>query len=153
MQTYTPIINVPCKNKGKEYEEKNVYCNNRLDGRNALCGDAGPKDDVAAAASKLADGGNYSWKSTMDLGPNSQFTPGPTEGKIDKDGTIWLSMTFNDNTIEGAKMGDKVAVKGEDGWQAGSEITADAGAADATRPQGWRAACKVSRRPRLKFRI
>ena len=43
---------------------------------------------LAAAASKLADAGNYSWKSTMDLGPNSQFTPGPTEGKIDKDGTL-----------------------------------------------------------------
>ncbi len=88
---------------------------------------ASPKDDVAAAASKLADTGNYSWTSTMDLGPNSQFTPGPTQGKIDKDGTTLLSMTFNDNTIEGAKMGDKVAVKGEDGWQSGSEITANAG--------------------------
>ena len=42
---------------------------------------ASPKEDVATAAAKLADGGNYSWKLTMDLGPNSQFTPGPTEGK------------------------------------------------------------------------
>jgi hypothetical protein len=79
---------------------------------------ADPKDDVAAAASKLADTGNYSWKSTMDLGPNSQFTPGPTEGKIDKDGYTWLSVTFNDNTTEAVKKGDKVAVKGEDGWEA-----------------------------------
>jgi hypothetical protein len=88
---------------------------------------ASPKDDVAAAAAKLAEGGNYSWKSTMDMGPNAQRTPGPTEGKIDKDGTTWLSMTFNDNTIEGAKMGDKVAVKGEDGWQAGSEVSGGGG--------------------------
>ena len=89
---------------------------------------ADPKDDVAAAATKLAGVGNYSWKATMDLGPNSQFTPGPTEGKVDKDGTTWLSMTFNDNTSIGVKMGDKVAVKGEDGWQSGEEATGgDAG--------------------------
>jgi len=85
---------------------------------------ADPKDDVAAAASKLADTGNYSWKATMDLGPNSNFTPGPTEGKIDKDGTTWLSVTFNDNTTEAVKKGDKVAVKGEDGWESAA---ADAG--------------------------
>jgi hypothetical protein len=88
---------------------------------------ASPKDDVAAAAAKLADGGNYSWKVTMDFGPNSQRTPGPTEGKIDKDGTTWMSSTFNDNTTEGVKMGDKVAVKGEDGWQAASEISGGGG--------------------------
>jgi hypothetical protein len=88
---------------------------------------ADPKDDVVAAASKLAYVGNYSWKATMDLGPNSQYTPGPTEGKIDKDGTTWLSVTFNDNTLIGVKMGDKVAVKGEDGWQTGAEVTADSG--------------------------
>jgi hypothetical protein len=87
---------------------------------------AEPKDDVAAAAGKLADTGNYSWKTTIDAGPNSQFTPGPTEGKVDKDGTTWISSTFQDNTIEGVKMGDKVAVKGEDGWQTGAEISAAA---------------------------
>lgn len=88
---------------------------------------ADPKDDISAAASKLADTGSYSWKSTMDLGPNSQFTPGPTEGKIDKDGTTWLSVTFNDNTSEAVKKGDKVAIKGEDGWQSGTEATSGDG--------------------------
>jgi hypothetical protein len=87
---------------------------------------ADPKEDVAAAAGKLADAGNYSWKAMMDLGPNSQFTPGPTEGKIDKE-SIWLSSTFRDNTIEGVKMGDKVAVKGEDGWESASEVTGGGG--------------------------
>jgi len=48
--------------------------------------DSSPKDDVTAAAKNLADGGNYSWRQTLDLGPNSQFTPGPTEGKTEKDG-------------------------------------------------------------------
>jgi hypothetical protein len=94
---------------------------------------AEPKDEITAAASKLADSGSYSWKSTMDLGPNSQFTPGPTMGKVDKDAT-WLSMTFNDNTSEGVKMGEKVAVKGEDGWQSASEVTADAGGGGGRNP-------------------
>jgi hypothetical protein len=92
-----------------------------------LVANASPKDDVAAAAAKLADGGNYSWKSTMEATPNSQRTPGPTQGKIDKDGSTWMSSTFNDNTIEGVKVGDKVAVKGEDGWQAASEISGGGG--------------------------
>ena len=115
---------------------------------------ASPKDDVAAAASKLADTGNYSWTSTMDLGPNSQFTPGPTQGKIDKDGTTWLSMTFNDNTIEGAKMGDKVAVKGEDGWHPALGDHRECGWGwtkpghrDGTPPRG------TSRLPQQRFRI
>ena len=48
----------------------------------------------------------------MDLGPNSQFTPGPTEGKVDKDGTTWLSVTFNDNTSIGVKIGVTEVVTG-----------------------------------------
>ncbi|HEX3719359.1 MAG TPA: hypothetical protein VH595_15500 [Verrucomicrobiae bacterium] len=86
-----------------------------------MAADSGPKDDVAAAAGKLADSGNYSWKSIMDFGPNSQFTPGPTLGKVDSEGYAWLSVTFNDNTVEGLKKGEKVAVKGDDGWQSVSE--------------------------------
>src|SRR3954470_14002116 len=54
-----------------------------------LAADSSPKDDATAAAKKLADT-SYGWKSTMDLGPNSPFTPGPTEGKV-ADGYTWLS--------------------------------------------------------------
>jgi hypothetical protein len=49
---------------------------------------------------------------------NSQFTPGPSHGKTQKDGLVWLDMTFQDNTIEGFAKGGKGAVKGEDGWEA-----------------------------------
>ncbi len=84
-----------------------------------LAADSSPKDDVLAAAKKLADKGNYSWKTTMDLGANSPFQPGPTEGKIDKD-TVWLSASMRDNTMEAVKKGEKVAVKGDSGWEAGS---------------------------------
>jgi len=92
-----------------------------------IAADSGSKDDVAAAATKLAASGSYSWTATMDLGPNSQFTPGPTEGKVDSAGYTWLSVTFNDNTTEGVKKGDKVAVKTDDGWQSAAEADGGGG--------------------------
>lgn len=85
-----------------------------------------PKDHVTAAAKKLADT-SYGWKQTMDLGPNAQFTPGPTEGKTDKDGYIWLSSSFRDNTIEAVKKGEKIVVKTDDGWQSADEAGGDGG--------------------------
>jgi hypothetical protein len=87
-----------------------------------IAADSSPKDDVTAAAKALAEKSNYSWKTLVDLGPNAQFTPGPTEGKTEKDGMTWLSVTFNDTTTEGLAKGGKVAVKTEEGWK-----TADAG--------------------------
>ncbi len=92
-----------------------------------LAADASPKDDIAAAAKKLADAGNYSWKVTADFGPNSQFTPGPTEGKTEKDGFTWLSSTFNDNTSVGLSKGTNVVVKTDDGWQTAAEATGGGG--------------------------
>ena len=86
-----------------------------------LAADSTPKDDVTAAAKKLADT-SYSWKMTMDLGPNSQFTPGPTEGKAEKDGTIWLSSTFQDNTSIGIAKDKKVVVKTDEGWKTADEL-------------------------------
>ncbi|HWC61503.1 MAG TPA: hypothetical protein VHC44_17555 [Verrucomicrobiae bacterium] len=86
-----------------------------------LAADSTPKDDVTAAAKKLADT-SYSWKQTLDLGPNSQFTPGPTEGKTEKDGYIWLSSSFQDNTSIGLSKGKKVAVKTDEGWKTAEEL-------------------------------
>ena len=39
---------------------------------------AAPKDDLANAIKKLADGGGYSWKATSE---SPQFNMGPTVGK------------------------------------------------------------------------
>jgi len=86
-----------------------------------LAADSAPKDDVTAAAKKLADT-SYSWKMTMDLGPNSPFQPGPTEGKIEKDGYTWLSSSFQDNTSVGIAKEKKVAVKTDEGWKTAEEI-------------------------------
>ena len=86
-----------------------------------MAADSSPKDDITAAAKKLG-GDSYSWTQTLDLGPNSQFTPGPTEGKIDKDGTTWLSSTFQDNTSIGLAKDKKVVVKTDEGWKTTEEI-------------------------------
>lgn len=82
-----------------------------------------PKDDVTTAAKALADKANYSWKTTITVPPDSQFRPGPTEGKTEKDGTTRVTMSFGDNTTEFVLQGGKSAVHTEDGgWQSISEL-------------------------------
>jgi hypothetical protein len=89
-----------------------------------LAADASPKDKVVNAAKKLAGADNYSWETTVTNVSGNGFRFGPTEGKIEKAGTTWFSMTFNDNTTEVVMQGDKAAVKTPDnGWQTKAEAT------------------------------
>jgi hypothetical protein len=91
-----------------------------------LAADPSPKDDVTNAAKKLADQSSYSWKTTVTVpeGGGGRFRPGPSEGKIEKDGFTWFSMTMRDNTTEFVMKGDKAAVKTPDGgWQSKAEAT------------------------------
>lgn len=92
-----------------------------------LAADAGLKDDLTAAAKKLGAQSNYAWKTTTDMGANARFRLGPTEGKTQKDGYTWLSMSRGENTFEVVLKGDKAAIKTDEGWQA----VPDANAADA----------------------
>ena len=87
---------------------------------------ADPQDEVKSAAKKLADKDNYSWKQTAENAGGGGIGAGTLEGKIQKDGCIWLSMTLRDNTIEAVKKGDKGALKTQEGWKA----LADAGSGD-----------------------
>ena len=81
------------------------------------------KDDVVAAAKKLAEKSNYSWKTTVVVPESSQFKPGPTEGKTEKDGFTYVTMSFGDNLTEAAMKGDKAVVTNQDGdWQLASEL-------------------------------
>jgi hypothetical protein len=88
-----------------------------------LAADASPKD----AAKKLADQKNYSWKTTVDAGPDARWRPGPTEGKTEKDGYTMVSTTFGDNTTEAVLKGEKAAISTEDGWQTAAELSEGGG--------------------------
>ena len=78
------------------------------------------KDEVKSAAKKLADAGGYSWKTTVE-GGNARFRPGPSDGKVAKDGLTHLMMTRGENKIEAYLKGEKGAVKMMDEWQSLSE--------------------------------
>lgn len=82
---------------------------------------AGDKEDVAAAARKLADSG-YSWKITTEFAGGNQFGGGATHGKIAKDGTAVVKTTRGENTTTTVFKGDKAAMETQDGWQSREEI-------------------------------
>ena len=83
-----------------------------------------PKDEVTGAAKALADKSNYSWKTTTETAGNQNFRPGPTEGKTEKGGATWLSLSMRDNKVEAVIKGDKAALKSGDAWESASEDSA-----------------------------
>lgn len=83
-----------------------------------LAADASPKDEVQNAATSLGSAANYTWQTTVDMGANSPFQPGPTDGKTEKDGYTTVSMSFGDNAGEAVLKGTNSAIKSPDnGWQ------------------------------------
>lgn len=88
---------------------------------------AGESEAVKAAAKKLAGQNNYSWKTTVVVPEGSRFRPGPTEGKTEKEGYTWLSMTFGDNSTEAVIKGEKGAAKMEGEWRSLAELADDGG--------------------------
>lgn len=90
--------------------------------------DPSPKDDITAAAKKLAEKANYGWKSTVVVPESARFKPGPTEGKTEKDGFTHVTLSFGENTTEIVLKGEKVAVTDPDGgWQLASELESGEG--------------------------
>ncbi len=91
----------------------------------AIATETSPKTEVADAAKKLAAQPNYSWKTTITVPESAMFRPGPSEGKTEKDGLSWMSITtFDENKMEFYIKGDKAAVKNPDGaWQSKAEAT------------------------------
>jgi hypothetical protein len=92
-----------------------------------LAADSNSKSDVVAAAKKLAQNDNYSWKTTVVVPPDARFRPGPTEGKTQKDGVSFLTFTRRDTTTDAVLKGSKGALKTEDGWKSLSEVSQDDG--------------------------
>jgi hypothetical protein len=89
---------------------------------------ADSKDDVKAAATALGNEANYTWQTTMDMGANSPFQPGPTDGKTEKNGYTTVTMSSGDNTSEAVLKGTNAAVKTADnGWQTVAEATQGGG--------------------------
>ena len=88
---------------------------------------ADPKDSVIAAAKKLADADNYSWKQTIENASGGGFGAGASEGKTQKGGYTWLTMAGRDNTIEAVKKGDKGAIKGPEGWRSLGDASGEQG--------------------------
>jgi len=85
--------------------------------------DASPKDEVTAAAKKLSEKANYSWKTTVVVPEDAPFKPGPTEGMIEKDGYTVLTMSFGGNESKAVLKGDKGAAQNRDGeWQSLSDM-------------------------------
>ena len=75
-----------------------------------------PKDEVTAAAKKLGEN-NYSWKTTVAVPEGTQFRPGPTEGKTEKDGYTHIKSSVRDNTVEAVIKGDRTAYLNDGEWQ------------------------------------
>jgi hypothetical protein len=92
-----------------------------------LAADSSPKDDVVNAATALGNQPNYSWHSASESPGGGGFGGGPTEGKTEKDGYTWISLTRGDNTTEALIKGTNAAIKTDNGWQTIAEATADNG--------------------------
>lgn len=71
---------------------------------------ADAKDDVKAAAKKLADAANYSWTATTEI-EGGQFTPAPINGKAEKGGYAVVTTERDGNTTTAVMKGDKGVVK------------------------------------------
>jgi len=88
-----------------------------------IAADSNAKDEVAAAAKKLGDQPNYSWKTTVKVAESAPFKPGPTEGKTEKNGFTYVTMSFGDNLSEAVIKGDKGAITDQEGnWKTASEL-------------------------------
>jgi len=82
-----------------------------------------PKDVVLNAARQLAERPNYAWKATVTVPEGSQWRPGPTEGKTEKDGFTVVTYSFGDNKTETVFKGDKGAINTpNEGWQSAAEM-------------------------------
>ena len=84
---------------------------------------ADAKEDVKAAAKKLADAANYSWTATTEI-EGGPFTPAPVMGKAEKGGYAVLTTERDSTTTTAVLKGDKGVLKTEDGWQTAEELRA-----------------------------
>ena len=93
-----------------------------------VAADSNPKDDVVAAAKKLGAAPNYSWKQNVVVPEDAQFKPGPTEGKAEKSGVTYFTVSFGDNTTKlFLKNGQSAISDPNGGWATAKELDSDEG--------------------------
>jgi len=119
---------------------KTVLCSTlALVAGSAVVAMADAKDDVSAAAAKLTDSTNYSWKQTSESAGGGGRGGGPIEGKTEKGGFTVLTMTRGDNSTQVVIKGDKVVMQNRDGdWQTAEEMAAAQPAPDPNAQGGRR---------------
>lgn len=88
---------------------------------------ASPQDELKAAAKKVADADNYSWKAEAENVGDGGGPAGTTEGQTTKDGLTHLTIVRGDNTIESYFKGEKGAIKMGDDWKSLAEASEDNG--------------------------
>src|SRR6185436_2046423 len=99
IQTQSHISQTPRKQKRSRPMKTNLLLSaTALLAGFVFAANAGPKDDVIAAATKLGEKPNYSWKTTTVVPEGSRFRPGPAEGKTEKDGFTHLSVSMGEST-------------------------------------------------------
>jgi hypothetical protein len=83
---------------------------------------AGPADDAAAAAKKIADAANYSWTATTEIA-NSQFPAMPVNGVTEKGGYTVVTREFNGNAMQTVRKGEQVVSQNMEGaWMTAEEM-------------------------------
>jgi len=92
-----------------------------------MAANASPKDEVKNAAVALGNETNYAWEATVVVPEDSQFKPGPTDGKTEKAGCTSLSFNFGDHTTAAVIKGTNGAIQTEDGWKSLAEASKDNG--------------------------
>ncbi|MFM7099592.1 MAG: hypothetical protein ACKO3N_00290 [Verrucomicrobiota bacterium] len=106
---------------------------------------ADAKDDLKAAARKLADAPGYTWVATTEI-EGGNWTPVPITGKADKSGFAVVSQERDGNTTVAVLKGEKGVVKTDDGWQTAEELRAGASGGGGGRG-GMRGAALLRSRP------
>jgi len=94
----------------------------------SLLADTTPGDDITNAVNSLAGAASYSWKTTVVVPEGTQYRPGPTTGKLEKEGYTDVTLSMRGNTLEFITKGGKTAVNTPDnGWQSPADMATDQG--------------------------
>ncbi len=84
----------------------------------AIAAESSPKDAVKSAAKNLGEKSNYSWTTSIEWGGNAV---GTVQGKTEKGGPTFVSMSRGDQSTDAVLKGGKGAIKTDEGWKTLSE--------------------------------